>query len=150
MKYIVAIFLLSLTGTALAETNAVIVTGRQNSKQIELSLNVRDQIVTHALALLRTASYEADQSISTEERFQRVRQDANIHIIFSKPQEITVRASTTGPAVDDDLMLSEMLIPISASNWPDYVFVRDRNTVRAFAKYSPESAQALREMLKAK
>ena len=32
--------------------------------------------------------------------------------------------------------------------WPDYILVRERETVRAFAKYGPREAEALRDAVR--
>jgi hypothetical protein len=32
--------------------------------------------------------------------------------------------------------------------WPEYILIRERDTVRAFSKYGPREAQALRDALR--
>jgi hypothetical protein len=58
------------------------------------------------------------------------------------------RFGTTGPAAEKNVEISEMVIAISSGKWPDYVFVRERDRIRAFSKYHPRQAIALEEMLK--
>ena len=148
MRYIFAILILVFAGATIAGANSVTVTGRHNGKELTFSPEEREQIVIHSLKLLQTSSYEADESIATEERIMRVRDGSNIHIIFSEPKIIGVRVSTTGPATDKDVTIQDILIPASTTNWPDYIFVRERNKIRAFSKYNHVPALALRDILK--
>jgi hypothetical protein len=96
-----------------------------------------------SLELLLSASYEASQAAS-EKRFEGGLRTNHLRLNF-RP---SYRFSTTSPASEQTVELIELLIPISASSLPDYVFMRERGRLRAFAKYHRQSAQALQEMLK--
>jgi len=139
---------LSVVAVANASTNAVTITGLQDGKRLDFAPSVRQLIFKQSLELLQTASYEADQSVATEDRFKQGQQNSDLHLIFHAPQTVTFRFSTTGSAIENSVAISEMLIPISATNWPAYILVREQDKIRAFAKYHTQSMQALQDILK--
>lgn len=148
MKIVFVIIFLAMLPTAQSSTNSVTVIGLQESKRIEFPAQSGDQIATLAIELLQTAGYEADQSVATEGRFKQAQQTAHLHLTFTPPRNVAFRFTTTGPSAEKNVEITEMIIPISAIKMPDYIFVREREKIRAFAKYHPQPAQALQAALK--
>jgi hypothetical protein len=138
-----------LAGPILAPAGAGTVTvgGLQDGQPVVLRPEAEARIAALALETLRSASYEAPPAIATERRWTEARQASHLHLSFRPARTVTFRFSTTGPAAARPVEVAEMLIAISKDQWPDYLLVRERGRVRAFAKYHPGRAQALRDAL---
>ena len=150
MRIAFAIMFWGLLPFAQGSSNTVTVVGFQEGKRTEFVSEGRDHIVALSVELLRTASYEADGSVATEDRFKQAEQASNLRLKFTPPRSIAFQFSTTGPATENTVEITELVIPISTTRFPDYVFVRERGKIRAFAKYHPRPAQALQDALKNK
>ncbi len=148
MKWLFVIMFAGALPFAQASTNTVVVTAFQEGKRVELVSEARDRIVALSIELLRTASYEADASVASDERFKQAEQASHVRLDFASPRSVTFTFSTTGPASEKTVEITEMVIPISVSRFPDYIFVREQGRIRAFAKYAPKPAQALQDALK--
>ena len=48
---------------------------------------------------------------------------------------MALTVSTTGPAREQPVDFSELIIPINPTRLPDYILVRSGDRVRAFAKF---------------
>jgi hypothetical protein len=134
---------------ASADPGTVTVAGLQDGRPLLLSPEAQEMVARLAVDLLRTASYEAGPTIATEERWQAARQGPHLHVRFDPPRAATLRSSTTGPAVEHRVQVAALLMSIAGDRWPDYLLVRERGTVRAFAKYHATQAQALRDAMEA-
>ncbi len=140
-----------LAGPILAQAGAGTVTvgGLQDGQPVVFRPDAEARIASLALGILNSASYEAPPAIATERRWTETRQASHLHLSFTPARTVTFRFSTTGPTAERPVEVAEMLIAISKDQWPDYILVRERGQVRAFAKYHPSQAQALRDALSA-
>lgn len=148
----VTCFLLGAAPHAIgSDRDPVAVSVFQDGKKQVFERKIQDRIVMLALELLRSADTENDQSVATEDRFTRAQQTAHLRLTFTQPVKVAFRFSgrfTTGPATLQTVEISELMIPISSTSFPDHIFVREREKIRAFAKYRAPQAQALQDVLK--
>ena len=49
--------------------------------------------------------------------------------------------------MEQEVQVAEIIMRI-VGEWPDYILVRERDRSRAFSKYGPREAQALRDALR--
>lgn len=150
MKIVVFIMLLGAFLPTQSSANTVTAIKFQEGQKTEFVSKKRDQMTALSLELLRTADYEAAPSVATEARFKQAKQAPHLHLTFTPPHTIAFCFSTTGPTSEKTVEITELVIPIPSASYPDYIFVREQGRIRAFAKYSPQSWQTLRNAMKDK
>ena len=148
MRALTLIVLVALPALTQAGTRTVAVARDPNGTELVFAPAAQKKVAGLALALLQTASYEAPRAIATE-RWKGTRQAPHVRVTFRPPRTVIGRFSTTGPAAAHAVQVDELMISISG-DYPDYVLVRERGTVRAFSKYQPRQAQRLRGALDAR
>ncbi len=96
--------------------------------------------------MLASATYEAGPAVA-EQALVEARRWPHLYVAFTPPRPVRFRFSTTGPAVEQEVHVAEIIMRI-VGEWPDYILVRERDKSRAFSKYGPREAQALRDALR--
>ena len=127
------LLMLATAGSGAAE--AAEVGGWQGGRPLRLEAAERAQVLTLALEALRSSTYEADATVATLERWTRAQAGAHIRVSFGEPRTVALTVSTTGPAREQPVDFSELIIPISPTRLPDHILVRSGDRVRAFAKF---------------
>lgn len=150
MKIAILTLLVGLAATAHAASS---VSGKQNGSSLNIRASDATQIETLALALLVSCDFEAPAEIATEARWNQARDGYHVRCAFTPVKNVTFSFSgrfTTGPASEQTVKVTELLIPISSTKFPDYALVREGDRIRAFAKYRPSPAKALQDVLRQK
>lgn len=108
-----------------------------------------NQLNQIAIDLLQSSSYEATNNIKLAVHWMQAKKLPHLKIVFKEPKKVSFRFSSQGPARMQSLMVMELLIPVSETLTPDFIFVRsdDGKELRAFAKYHHDSIVALQKML---
>ena len=141
---VVLILVVIAAGVAAADTVAVLVfqDGRPNA----LAVDDQEKVGRLAVEMLASASYEASSAVA-EQAWLDARLRPHLYVTFTPPRAVRFSFSTTGPATEQDVQVVEMMVSI-VGEWPEYVLVREQGRTRAFAKYGPREAQALRDALR--
>ena len=141
---VVLVLVVIAAGVAAADTVAVLVfqDGRPNA----LAVDDQEKVGRLAVEMLASASYEASSAVA-EQAWLDARLRPHLYVTFTPPRAVRFSFSTTGPATEQDVQVVEMMVSI-VGEWPEYVLVREQGRTRAFAKYGPREAQALRDALR--
>lgn len=139
-----ALFVLAAPSFAAGDTVAVLVF--QDGRPVALALENPENVGTLSIEVLASATSEADPAVA-EASWLEAQRRPHLYVTFAPPRPVRFRFSTTGPAAQQEIQVTEMMIRI-VGEWPDYILVRERDTVRAFSKYGPREAQALRDALR--
>ena len=149
MRALAWVALIVLPALSVAAESTVKVAGVKDGRPLALTAERQENIGSLALELLASATYEAGQPLAPEQGWRRARQQAHLHVTFTPPRTVSFKFSTTGPAVMQEVQVAEILMRMGGDQWPEYILVREGDTVRAFAKYGWREAQALRNVLEA-
>jgi hypothetical protein len=96
------------------------------------------------VALLGNCSTENDARVANKQRWEKALKGDHLRVQFEKPRKFGVTGrGPEGAEVEAD----EILVPISASQIPDHIFVRTGNTYRAFAKYQHKICKFIQDEL---
>jgi len=139
-----ALVVLPATSVAAGDTVAVVIF--QEDRPAVMALENQDIIGRLAVEMLASASYEAGPAVAEQGWREAIRRP-HLYVTFLPPRAVRVRSSTAGPATEQELQVAEIVMRI-VGEWPDYILVRERETVRAFAKYGSREAEALRAALR--
>ena len=139
-----ALVVLPAVSVEAGDTVAVVIF--QEDRPTVLALENQDRIGQLAVEMLASVSYETGPAIAEQGWREAIRRP-HLYVTFVPPRAVRVRSSTAGPAVEQELQVAEIVMRI-VGEWPDYILVRERETVRAFAKYGPREAEALRDAVR--
>jgi len=146
VRALVWLAFVALTATSAAAGDTVAVVIFQGDRPTVLPLENQDQIGRLAVEMLASAGYETGPAIAEQGWREAIRRP-HLYVTFVPPRAVRVRSSTAGPAVEQELQVAEIVMRI-VGEWPDYILVRERETVRAFSKYGPREAESLRDALR--
>jgi len=146
VRALVWLVFVALTATSAAAGDTVAVVIFQGDRPTVLPLENQDQIGRLAVEMLASASYEARPAVAEQGWVEAIRRP-HLFVTFVPPRAVRVRSSTTGPATEQELQVAEIVMRI-VGEWPEYILVRERETVRAFAKFGPREAEALRDAMR--
>ena len=146
MRALAWLVLVVLPATSVAAGDTVAVVIFQEGRPSILALDDQDRIGRLAVEMLASASYEAGPAIAEQGWLEAIRRP-HLYVTFLPPRAVRVRSSATGAAAEQELEVAEIVMRI-VGEWPEYILVRERQTVRAFAKYGPREAEALRGALR--
>jgi hypothetical protein len=127
--------------------NCVAIDGVANQKPLEFRRDDRAEISRRALDLLRSATFEAPAAVATRARWEGERRRPHLHLCFAPARTALSRSSTAGPARKQRIRIDEMVVPFERGGASEYLWVKDRNRIRAFAKYVPGRFEALRQAM---
>jgi hypothetical protein len=129
---------------AAGDTVAVLVF--QDGRPLALALENQENVGKLSVEMLTSATYEARPAVA-EQSWLDAQRRPHLYVTFASPRPVRMRFSTTGPAAEQEVQVAEMMMRL-VGEWPDYILVRERGTVRAFSKYGQREAQALRDALR--
>jgi hypothetical protein len=118
----------------------------QEDRPVVLALENEEHVGRLAVEMLASATYEAGPAVA-EQGWLEAQRRPRLYVTFTPPRPVRFRFSTAGPATEQDVQVTEMVVRI-VGEWPDYILVREGDTVRAFSKYGRREAQALRDALR--
>jgi hypothetical protein len=94
------------------------------------------------IALLGSCTTENDARVATREHWEEALKEDHLRVKFTKP----CLFSLTGD--EQDSVIEEIVVPISASSAPNHLYIRTGEKYRAFAKYDFKTCAFLQEKLK--
>jgi len=112
----------------------VALSARQNDHAIHCTLHSSASVARKALGILSSSTYEAPPEVARE-HYSRARSTDHVRLVFSRPQTVRMKSSTTGPAQWHALPVRELLLPMSEVSAPRYAIVKSGKSVRAFSKF---------------
>ena len=146
MRALLWFVLVALPAMSVAAGDTVAVVIFQADRPTVLALENQDRIGRLAVEMLASASYEAGPAVAEQGWLEAIRRP-HLYVTFVPPRAVRVRSSATGVATAQELQVAEIVMRI-VGEWPDYILVRERETVRAFAKFGPREAEALRDAVR--
>lgn len=146
MQALVWLALLVFPALSFAAGDTLAVLVFQDGRPLALALENQENVGKLSVEMLASATYEAGPAVA-EQGWLEAQRRPHLYVTFTPPRSVRFRFSTTGPAVEEELQVTEMMMRI-VGEWPDYILVRARGTVRAFSKYGPREAEALRDALR--
>jgi hypothetical protein len=130
---------------AAVDTVAVLVF-QEGGRPLAQALEDHEKVGRLAVEMLASATNEAGPAVA-EQGWLEARRWPHLYVAFTPPRSVRFRFSTTGVAVEQEVQVAEILMRI-VGEWPDYILVREQDRSRAFSKYGPREAQALRDALR--
>jgi hypothetical protein len=124
-----------------ADDAATAVTGRQGDRPVKFAGGLGTYYEGLVIALLGDCHTENPRK-ATKEQWDNALKGDHLRVQFAKPRKFAV--SGEPEEVDAD----EIVVPISASQAPDCVYVRSGDGYRAFAKYEYKICSFIQENLK--
>lgn len=147
MKHLfIAILLTTLVG-ACRDAVAAVWIQYPEGKQVEIAAGRRDKITKLTIELLRSATYEVSLTVA-QEQFDQARRQPLLYVRFTPAQRLPFRFGTDKSPTERASDIGELMVPFVTEVWPDYIFLREGGTLRAFSKYDPRVAQLWRDALK--
>jgi hypothetical protein len=116
------------------------VSGRQGNRPIKFGDNLGTYYEGLVVALLGNCT--SASGAATKEQWEKALKGDHLRIEFARPRKFAV----TGE--QKEVEAYEILVPISASQSPDHIFVRTGNTYSAFAKYQHKMCKFIQDNLK--
>ncbi len=142
MRAVTCVILLSLPVAVWADDAKTTAMGKQGDRPVKFEGGLGTYYEGLVVALLGNCHTENDARIATKERWEKALKGDHLRIQFAKPRRFAVTGEP--PEVEAD----EIVVPISASQIPDHIFVRSGNTYRAFAKYEYKICAFIQDSLK--
>jgi hypothetical protein len=146
VRALVWLALVVFPALSFAADDAVAVLVFQEGRPLALALENQEKVGRLAVEMLASATYEAGPAVAEQGWLEALRWP-HLYVTFTSPRSVRFRLSTTGPAAEQEVQVAEIIMRI-VGEWPDYILVREKDTVRAFSKYGPREAQALRDALR--
>jgi hypothetical protein len=146
MRALVCLALAMFPAPSFAAGDTVAVLIFQDGRPHALALENQENVGQLSVEMLASATYEAGPVVAEQGWLEALRRP-HLYVTFTPPRSVRVRCSTTGPAAEQEVQVAEMVVRI-VGEWPEYILIRGRDTVRAFSKYGPREAQALRDALR--
>lgn len=131
------------------QPSAQSVTVTQGKGHVVLGAADAAEFEREIVTLLVSSSYAAPATIANEAKWKSALKEFNVHLVFADVQTFPMHTSAAGTAETQQVMIKEILLPVSLDHAPDYILVRNGGTIGAFAKYRPEALRALQERLRA-
>lgn len=142
MRAAIGLILLLCPAVGAADDEATTVTGRQGERPLSFEGCLNTYYEGLIVALLGNCSSESGPTVATRERWEKALKGDHLCVSFGKPRRFAVTGLP--PELDAD----EILVPISATQKPDHIFVRSGKRYRAFAKYEHKVCTLLQDSLK--
>ena len=115
-----------------AEDAKATVGGIQGGKPLKFGDNLGTYYEGLVVALLGSCTSDSSLHVGTKEHWEKALKGNHLRVQFEKPRRFAVTGHRPGEA---EVEADEILVPISASQGPDHIFVRTGTTYRAFTKY---------------
>jgi len=123
------------------EVNTV-VAGRMGERQASFADGLGTYYEGLLVAVLGTCSVEADEKTATE-GWKKAMEENHLRVRFAKPRMFLVNVE------QKKVEAEEILVPISAADMPNRIYVRNGKSYRAFAKHEPQICFFIQGRLKA-
>ena len=146
MRALAWLALVAFPAMSIAAGDTVAVLVFQEGRPQALALENQDKVGRLAVEMLASATYEASPAVAEQGWIEALRWP-RLYLTFTPARAVRFRFSTTGPATEQEVQVAEITMRI-VGEWPDYILVRERDRARAFSKYGPREAQALRDALR--
>jgi hypothetical protein len=115
-----------------AEDRKAAVGGIQGGKPLKFGDNLGTYYEGLVVALLGSCTSDSSLHVGKKEHWEKALKGDHLRVQFEKPRRFAVTGNRPGGA---EVEAYEILVPISASQGPDHIFVRTGNGYRAFTKY---------------
>src|SRR5262245_61031562 len=99
------------------------------------------------LAMLGSCSVRNSQEANKDRWSANLKGD-HVHIVYDNPRPVAITASEIGNAKDEVWQVSEIVVPLPAGKYTDYIFVRTGKGYGAFAKFWIGPTELLRKLVK--
>jgi hypothetical protein len=119
-----------------------IVTGLQAGKPIKFVGGLSTQVEGMALAILGSCSADVSLEVG-KQRWTKAAAADHIRITYPNPRPLGMGGGNR----EEVLQVTEILLPISATESPDFVLVREGEKYRAFSRFAREQTQLLKGYL---
>ncbi len=119
---------------AAVDTVAVLIF-QEEGRPLPQALENQEKVGQLAVEMLASATYEAGPAVA-EQRWLEVRRWPHLYVAFTPPRSVRFQFSTTGPAVEQEVQVAEIIMRI-VGEWPDYILVRERDTEKGLLKVRP-------------
>src|SRR5262249_38373859 len=140
---VTCVILLSWPALSWAADAKATATARQGDRELTFEGGLGTDYEGLVVALLGSCNSESGATIATKERWEKALQGTHLRIRFAKARVFGVTAGEP-PQVKAE----EIVVPISASQSSDHIFVRSGKSYRAFAKYEPKMCFFIQDRLK--
>lgn len=104
---------------------------------VDLTAQEESTFTALALEALGSSTTEADTNVASMARWAAAGRGSRLLVTFPTPRSVPLRLrpGTTAPA---ELMpVQELLLPVTRARPPDYILIRSRGRIRAFANFGP-------------
>ena len=143
MRTVISLLLLILPGTSLAaEDKPSTVVQQLAGRKLTFATGLGTKFEGLAVALLGSCHTETTFHVGNQEHWDKFLKGDHVLVTFAKPRLFGV---TSGE--EETVSAGEILIPISPSQSPPQILVRDGDRIRAFAKYEHEVCRAFQKQL---
>ncbi len=104
---------------------------------VDLTAQEESTFTALALEALGSSTREGDSSVATTARWAAAGQGSRLLVTFLTPRSVPMRL-TPGTAAPAEVMpVQELLLPVTRARPPDYILIRSRGRIRAFANFGP-------------
>ena len=129
MRAVTCVILLLCPAVGWADDAKTLATGRQGNRPMKFGGGLGTYYEGLVVALLGNCSSESGATVATKERWEKALKGDHLRIQFVKRRQFAVTGEPP------EVVADEIVVPISASQSPDHIFVRNGSTYRAFAKF---------------
>ncbi len=110
---------------------------QKHQKPVKLSEKSTASCADTIHDLLVSCSVDSTDSVAGNQRWKDIlASDFFIHLVGGESFKLDI-------ATKETIKVREILLPLADNKTPDYVFVRDGNSVRAYCKYDPRILEKL-------
>ncbi len=104
---------------------------------VDLTAQEESTFTAMALEALGASTNEADSSVATMARWSAAGHGSRLLVTFSTPRSVPIRLTPGAGSPTELLPVQELLVPVTRTRPPDYILIRSRGRVRAFANFGP-------------
>jgi hypothetical protein len=119
-----------------------VVTAVRNGKKTPFDGGLMTYVEGLSLAILGSCSADVSLEVG-KDRWTKALAEDHVRIVYERPRPTGIQARNDVEV----LQITEILIPISATESPDFILVREGEKHRAFSKYSFATTQVLKKFL---
>lgn len=87
--------------------------------------------------VLGSSTTEADTSVASMARWTAAGRGSRLLVTFPSARSVPIRLSPGAAAPTELMPVQELLLTVTGARPPDYILIRSRRRIRAFANFGP-------------
>ncbi len=108
-----------------------------DGETVELTAQEESTFTAMALEALGSSTTEGDSSVATMAQWTAAGRGSRLLVSFATPTSVPIRLKPGTTSAAESMPVQELLLPVTRSKPPDYILIRSRGRIRAFANFGP-------------